>query len=109
MTGPQLLSYFRMAASTPAVVAYKFVASNQMLFFYIRDPGPSAQLHELHIHYAALRNGIVTGANLRRKGACAANGIVVGIGHPIIAKCLQQFRPPSFHSNVYSNGPVRYW
>jgi hypothetical protein len=131
MHDPALIAHFAVMGNNPIIAGYKFVHDNQMLFYFIRDPGNVAVLaalnlgahyggvqpnpmlyhHELHIHYAAIGNGVITGANLRPKGAIDLNSIQVNTVPlaPIITKCLDIWHPLHFYATHYSNAHVVNW
>lgn len=62
-------------ASTPSVRDWKFKSDNQMGFLLLKDD--KGYKYEVHVHYASMGNGIMTGVNVRWEGETQSHSVGV--------------------------------
>jgi hypothetical protein len=71
--------------SKPEVRDWKFKADNQMGFLLLKDA--KLYKYEVHVHYAANGNRVLTGANVRWEGQLASDSIAVETTSRLVKLC----------------------
>lgn len=80
----------------PRVEEWKFKSENQLGVLHLR--GEHGYKYEVHVHYAHIGNGILTGANVRWEGQSQNESVQLDTRTRAVQFCDDQLREATNHN-----------